>query len=365
MKKRKLPLKAITGLPKKMLPKRLHRNTREERATEAFSSIPQITNETVAEHREEVLSSARKYIYPLQHSKYRIVIVSTALFITAVLVFFVYCGLALYRFQSTSAFLYRVTQVLPFPVAKAGPSFVAYENYLFELRRYIHYYQTQQQVDFNGKGKSQLAAYKPKAMQQVIDVAYVKQLAAKHHVSVSSGEINDELDLLRRQNQLGTNNDNLANVVKEFFGWSIDDLKRELQQELLAQKVVAKLDTATQDRAVAAEKQLASGVDFATLAGQISDDAATKANGGQYANQALTVASTDVSPRVLKALIVMQAGQVSTPINTGTGLEIVKVLAVDGDKIKAAHIYFQYKNISTYLDPLKKAHPTHSYISVK
>jgi len=40
---------------------------------EAISNLPRITNETIAEHREEVLSSARKYIYPLQHSLQRIV----------------------------------------------------------------------------------------------------------------------------------------------------------------------------------------------------------------------------------------------------------------------------------------------------
>ena len=59
------------------------------------SNVPRITNETVAAHREEVLSSARKYIYPLQHSKHRIVRISLSLLATALVVFFVYCGLAL------------------------------------------------------------------------------------------------------------------------------------------------------------------------------------------------------------------------------------------------------------------------------
>src|ERR1700757_4024404 len=44
----------------------------EEKVSEALSSVPRITNETVAEHREEVLSTARKYIYPLQHSKHHV-----------------------------------------------------------------------------------------------------------------------------------------------------------------------------------------------------------------------------------------------------------------------------------------------------
>src|SRR5580704_9067297 len=146
------------------------------RFDEAIQTLPRITNETVAAHREEVLSSARKYIYPLQHSKHRIVIISGSLLVLAIIGVFTYCVLALYRFQSDSSFVYRVTQVIPFPVAKAGPDYVAYENYLFELRHYEHYYETQQAVDFNSAtGKLQLAAYKKQALQQVIDDAYVKQ----------------------------------------------------------------------------------------------------------------------------------------------------------------------------------------------
>ena len=361
------PLKKIPKLPKlskPTIPKRLRRSTTEERTSQAINTLPRITNETVAEHREEVLSSARKYIYPLQHSKHRIVIVSTGLLVSALIAFFAYSTLELYRFQSTSGFLYRVTQVFPFPVAKAGSSFVAYENYLFELRRYIHYYQTQQRVDFGStSGKQQLARYKPQALQQVIDDAYVKQLASKYHVSVSDSEVNDEISLLRSQNQLGSSNQELSDVTNEFFGWSVNDLKRELKQELLAQKVVSTIDTATHQRAIIASQQIQNGADFGTLASQASDDASTKGNGGQYADKTLSASSTDVPPQVLKALVGMKVGEVSNIINTGSGLEIVKVLAITDGKIEAAHITFQFKPLSTYVDPLKQKNPAHIYIS--
>src|SRR5690348_16022431 len=83
---------------------------------ESLSELPKITNETVAEHREAVLRGARKYIYPLQHSRGVIIKVSVVLFIALIVGFFVYCGLALYKFQSTSAFIYEVTRVIPFTV---------------------------------------------------------------------------------------------------------------------------------------------------------------------------------------------------------------------------------------------------------
>lgn len=348
------------------VPKRFKRVPKEERAQEAISTIPRITNETVAEHREQVLGSARKYIYPLEHSKHRIVVISTGLLIAALLGFFVYCGLALYRFHSSSAFIYRVTQVIPFPVAKAGPAFVAYENYLFELRRYTHYYQTQQRVDFGTtSGKEQLASYKPKALQQVIDAAYVKQLANKHHISVSNGEVNTELDALRAQNQLGSSNQELADVTNQFFGWSINDLKRELKQELLAQKVAASLDTAAQSKADSVERQLQAGSDFATLASQLSDDTATKANGGKYANESITASSTDVPPAVVQALQKLTVGQVSPVITTSSTLEIVKLLGSKDGKMQAAHISFHVQPITVYITSLEKQQPAHTYITSK
>src|ERR1700684_304923 len=78
------------------VPKRFKKVKGEERIQEAFENIPRITNETVAEHREDVLRGARKYKYPLAHSKHRIVIISTGLIIVAVVSFFIYSALALY-----------------------------------------------------------------------------------------------------------------------------------------------------------------------------------------------------------------------------------------------------------------------------
>ena len=345
------------------VPKRFKRVKGEERIRAAFENIPQITNETVAEHREDVLKGARKYKYPLQHSKHRIIIISGSLLALAVVAFFLYVGLALYKFQSSSAFIYRVTQVLPVPVARAGSSFVTYENYLFELRRYKHYYQTQQRVDFGGNdGKRQLALYKPKAMDQVVQTAYVKQLAAAHHVSVSASDVNAEIDALQAQNQ--TNNQELADVTSKFFGWSIDDLKRELKNELLAQKVADTLDTAANSRAASVLDQLHGGADFGTLASQSSDDIATKGSSGQYTNQAISAASTDVPPAVVRQLLTMQPGQISGVIQAGNTLEIVKLISVNGGKIQAAHISFNVAPIDTFVTQYAKTHKTHTYIKV-
>lgn len=360
-KKPKLPSKLPT-LPVQLPVQR--RKDAEQRLKEAFANVPKITNETVAEHREDVLAGARKYIYPLKHSRRRAIVISSAIFVTAVLVFLTYTSVALYKFQSTSGFLYGVTKVIPLPVAKAGSSWVSYNSYLFELRHYMHYYATQQGVNFSdSSGKAQLANYKKQAMQQVVRDAYVKQLAKKNHVSVSAKQVDQAVALVRSQNRLGSSQHEFDEVLNEFWGWDESDFKRELRQQLLTQAVVAKLDTTTNERAGTVLGQLNRGADFATLANEFSDDVTTKANGGQY-GAAIDRNNGDLPAAVMIELFKLQPGQLSGLVNTGYALEILKVNSVQDGKVQASHILFTYKPISTYVTPLEKQHPAHHYISV-
>jgi parvulin-like peptidyl-prolyl isomerase len=355
-------IKRLPKLPAKRPFKR--RPAPEERLKEAFANVPKITNETVAEHREDVLAGARKFIYPLKHSRRRVVAISSTIFIAAVVIFMAYVSVSLYRFQSTSGFLYGVTKVIPFPVAKAGDSWVSYNSYLFELRHYMHYYETQQGVDFDSKsGKEQLANFKKQALQQVSNDAYVKQLAKKYRVRVSDRAVNNQVDLVRSQNRLGTSRNEFREVLNEFWGWDENDFKRSLKQQMLAQAVVAKADTNTNKLANGALAQLKSGADFATLAGQVSQDEATKGNGGQYP-EAIDSNNADIPAIVMQKLFKLHPGQYSDIINTGYTLEIVKVNGVQDRKVQASHIVFTFRPIDEYVAPLKAKHKTQNYIAV-
>ncbi len=349
---------------KRILKKRpkVLRNKQDAGAGEA-AGIPRITNETVAEHREEVLSSARKYIYPLQHSKHRVVIISISLLVAVFIGFFTYCLLALYKFQSSNTFIYRISQIIPFPVAKAGGRMVVYESYLFELRHYIHYYQTQQKVDFSSEsGKQQLAEFRKRAMERVVDYAYMKELAAEKNITVSDRDLEDAIQLVRSQNRLGSNDQVFEDVLREFWGWSVADFKRELKQQMLAQKVISTLDTEAHTRAGEAHQRLLNGEDFAAVAKQYSSDPAAKDNGGDYGYD-ISPSDRNLSPRVIDALFKMNVGDTSAIINTGNSLEILKLKMKEERKVQAAHISIAFKPAETYLHPLKEKQKPRIFIS--
>lgn len=359
-KKLALPKK----LPKPSLGRFKRGSSDASKINQAIESLPRITNETVAEHREEMLKDARKLIYPLRHSRSRVVKNSVILSIAGILLLAGFIALSLYKFQASSTFFYGVTRVLPLPAAKAGSDWVSYESYLFELRHLKHYYETQQEVDFKSdSGKAQLTEFKKQAMDQAVNDAYTKQLAQENGVSVSRTEVDNAVSMLREQNRLGNSEEEFEDVLKEFWGWKVDDFRRELNQQLLAQKVVAKLDTATSDRIRTAEARIQQGTDFGTVAAEASDDVGTKGSGGEYPF-IIDRSSRDVAPKIVDELFKLQPGQTSGVIDTGYTLEIVKVISNDNGKIRAAHISSTFKPITDFIAPLKKQSPPKHFIKI-
>jgi hypothetical protein len=333
----------------------LHPKIKRKKSIEKLDDqVPRITNETITKHRQEVLSGARKYVYPLRHSRHKIVMVSVAILVAALIGFMSYTLLDLYRWQSTSQFTYQVTKVLPLPVARIGNTFVSYENYLFELSHYMHYFETQQDIDFTtDQGKAQLKEQRKKSIQNVLNYAYVKKIAKQKNITVSKSEVDSQIEILKAQNKLGSDSKVFENVLKDYWGWTVADFRRSIEQELLTNKVIQSLDTQTKKRADTALAEIRAGKDFATIAKQYSDDTATKDRGGELG---FLISKTDrnIPIQTIEAVYKLKPGEISSVIDIGYGLEIVKNLGVQGDKVRTARIFFAYKDIDYYLNDYKE-----------
>jgi parvulin-like peptidyl-prolyl isomerase/multisubunit Na+/H+ antiporter MnhC subunit len=325
-------------------------------------SVTRVTNETVAEAREDVLKSARKFVYPLTHSKHRVLTVSTIIVSLAIVSFLSYMVFSLYKKKDTSTFTYHVTQVLPFPIAKVGSSFVLYENYLFELKRYIYYYNNVEKVDFsNPKNKPQLDDQKKKILDRIINQAYIKKIAKEKGISVSENEIDDRLTALKNQNRLGNNDKVFQDTLRDFYDWSVSDFRRSIRNDILTSKVLAVIDVDTRSEANKALDELKNGGDFATLAAKYSDDAQTKNSGGEIPGY-LDPKDRNSSSEEVAALANLNVGQTSDAINLGYGLEIVKKLEEKDGKYHFAHILFTFKSIDEALNDQKAKDKTTVYI---
>lgn len=328
-------------------------------------SIPRITNESVEDHRNEILSGAKKYIYPLKQSRHKIVIISLSILTTVLIVFLSFTLFSLYKKQDTSQLMYQVTKIVPLPVARVGSAFVGYEEYLFELRHYIHYFENQQKVDFTTQsGKDQLVDQRKNSMRIVLNNAYVKQIAKDKNISVTNEEVDKQIELLKAQNRLGANNQVFEDVLEDYWGWDVNDFKRSVKAELLKNKVIQALDPSVRQRADIALAEIKSGKDFGVAAQEYSDDETTKDKGG---NLDFLVSKSDknIPPQTAEALFNLKTGEVSEIIDLGYGLEIVKNVGTEGDKIKAARIFFAYKDTDSYLNDYKEKQKSRVYIKVE
>ena len=90
--------------------------------------------EKVEARREEVLARGRKFKYPLQWTKHRVV-VSTILIAFVMFAVLVLSGyLALYRLGMTGELLFRITEIFPISVASVDSEDVRFSDYLMFYR---------------------------------------------------------------------------------------------------------------------------------------------------------------------------------------------------------------------------------------
>ena len=311
-----------------------------------------ITNETVAEHREKVLAGGRKFKYPLQYTKHRVLFISVLISVLAVILFVVFFAYQLYYAQAYDKFTYELTRVLPVPVAKVDTEWVRYSDYLSELRSSVHYLTTKEAVNFNSAdGKRQLDYQKRLALDKAVRDAYIAKLAAANHITVSSKEVDDFVKKQIASNSLGVTEDVYKQVISDYYDWTFDEYKASVQRGMLSKKVNAALDTASKTEATQILAQLTAGGDFAAWAKDKSEDPLTKVNGGDVG---FVSKSSDDPNGLIMAASALQVGQISGVIDGSDGFYIVKLLEKrDTGDVHFAKIFISYKVVAQQLAALK------------
>lgn len=207
-----------------------------------------ITNETVAEHRERILAGGRKFKYPHQYVKHRLVI--NAIIITLVVVVAA-VGIGwwqLYSAQNTSEFMYRVTRVLPVPVGSVDGESMRYSDYLMRYRSQELWLRNQGQLGLNGNDEQkQLDFYKRQVIDGLEADTFAQKKANALHVNVSDDEVQAAIDSTRKTATGEISQTVYDASTKDTLGYSPDEYRHILHQSLLRQKVAYALDKQAAD----------------------------------------------------------------------------------------------------------------------
>lgn len=334
-----------------------------KRGDEQQATAPsRITNETVAEHREKILAGGRKFKYPVQYSKHRLIINSVIISVAALLALILLGWWQLYPAQNTSQFMYRLTQFIPVPVAKVDGAYVPYSSYLKKFRSSLHFLEEQNNLSVaTADGKRQVEVLKRRELDGAIYDAYVAKLARENHIKITDKEVNDFIN-----RELVAKNVSIEGyertVLNNFYNWSLGDYKEVVKNELVKRKLSLKIDKTAYDKANRALTAVRSGKDFAEVAAAESDDLATKQNGGDMGE--VSVKSMDPNG-IIAALSSLEVDQMTGIINGADGYYIAKLTGKTDKTVKYSMIKVSFSEVANRFEAVKKANKIKEYIKVK
>lgn len=202
-----------------------------------------ITNETVAEHREKILAGGRKFKYPRQYVRHKLVINALLITLVTAIVLALIGWQQLYVTQNTTNFIYRVTRVLPLNVGSVDGEAIRYGDYLMRYRSQEMWLRNRGEIGTNSEGdKRQLNYVKQSVMDGLVADMYAQKLARDTGVVVTDSDVQAIIDS-NRHTATGTISQEVYDAsTKSTLGYSPDEYRHIIYQSLVRQRVAYKID---------------------------------------------------------------------------------------------------------------------------
>ena len=325
------------------------------------TQVAKITNTTLEEQRKEILNKGKKFKYPVQYSKNRLV--GNALII-ALVILITGSGLLwyqLYQAQNTGEFIYRFTTVIPFPVANVDGENALYRDYLMEYRASMQIAKVEKDgIESANNVKALSVLNKNKAMKNAIANAYAQKKAREMGISISDKEIDEAFDAQRKTQNTELTESALYKIAADNYGLSPSEYRRMfIELPLLRRKVTAEIDkNAANTRDEVVKYLNDNSNDFSKAAEQFGDKI-------EY-NKPGKVRKTNIDGGRSKMASQLNVGEVSKPFisNAGDGYYIVKLIEKNDNEISYKSIKIKFTEFNSQLEKLEKEGKVKKYIKV-
>lgn len=323
--------------------KKLLNKIRRQPAEEPSSRI---TTETIAEHRERVLAGGRRFKYPVQYARHRLVFNAILIGVGVIVLLIAFIWWQLYLVQATNEFTYRVTKVIPVPVATVEGQQVRYSDYLMKYRSSIHYLVEKEQVNLSTEdGKRQSDFVKQQAMQDSIADAYAAKLAKERDITVSDAELEAFLKQQRNSSDGVVSEATYDAVILDYYGWSPEEYRHAMKDKLLRQKVSYAIDTEATASSQAVSIVITAGnTDLKAVAEAINANPKTQVTYGALG----WVPKTNQDGGLAIAAAKLQKGEVSPVVKstTGDGYYYVRLLDINDTQVNYDYVHIPLTNFA-------------------
>ena len=325
-----------------------------------------ITNETVAEHRERILAGGRKFKYPHQYVRHKLVINAIIISVVAVAVLPLVGWWQLYPQQNTSNFMYRVTRVVPVPVATVDGAQVRYSDYLMRYRSQELWLRTQGQLGQKAEdNERQLNYIKRSVLDTLESDVYAAKRARELNIKVTNEEVQTVIDEQRNTVSGKISQEVYDDSTQHLLGISPDEYRHILKQSFLRQKVAYYVDTKAKQQADELK---------AFIAEQKNQSTALNAAVDSFKKKGITLefGASGLVPRnnrdggLSKTALTLKDGEISDKIEStnGDGYYFVQRLSADSRQVSYQYIKVPLTVFDEEFAKLRKDGKIDEYISV-
>ncbi len=318
--------------------------------------------EKVEERREEVLAAGRKFKYPLQWTKHRIVI-NTILIALVVFAMITIGGwLALYRLGMTDELLFRVTKILPVPVATVDSENVRFSDYLMFYRSSIISIERQSGSQFDENSSEEIRSkYKRSALSEAEEYTYALKLAKELDITVSNEEVAAEFDRHLTIGGIDRSEEGFVKIIEDNFGLTKNEYERMLYLTLIKAKVETAIDQEANEIANKVETLLEENNNkYQAVAEELGDSIIYEATGS-------LVDSKNIDGGRASEAMRLEPGESSGKFISmnGDGYYFVKLIKKTETEVNFVSIKIPFTKFSKQFDALREEGKINELIEIK
>lgn len=262
-------------------------------------------------------------------------------------------GFGIYRFGWENDVVYKITKVIPYPVAFVNWRPVRFSEYAEDIKALKIFFERQQ--NNLGAETPEDKELKENVLNRLINNELVYQLGKKYNIKISDNDLEAEVQKIIEQDE---SREKVEETLKEQYGWQISQFKIKILKPFLfqqkLQEAISKDEGLNREAKQKAEEvfaKLKNGENFEELAKEYSEDSTASLGGDLgYFGKGVMV------PEFENAAFALDVGEVSDLVLTKYGYHIIKVEEKikndmgEVEQVRARHILIRTKDLDKVLD---------------